>query len=147
MRGRLANNSSSSKESSGTAEDCGGSSAPGHTTCSEPEVATPDCGGSSAPSHAACSKPEVEVPLPACEVLEAPADPNWERRSNEEWVRPFVPHGLADFECRLTTGQRDKVQWVARYFSKDPDKHPLSGEVPHKCSKQNNDAHPKEASH
>ena len=82
---------------------------------------TPDCGGSSVPGHAARSKPGV--PLPACE-FEAPADPNWEQRSNEEWVRPFVPHGSADFNYSLATGE--KGQWVAQYFPKDPSKYPLS---------------------
>ena len=73
------------------------------------------------PGHAARSKPGV--PLRACE-FEAPADPNWERRSNEEWVRPFVPHGSADFNYSLATGEQG--QWVAQYFPKDPSKYPLS---------------------
>ena len=73
------------------------------------------------PGHAARSKPGV--PLRACE-FEAPADPNWEQRSNEEWVRPFVPHGSADFNYSLATGE--KGQWVAQYFPKDPSKYPLS---------------------
>ena len=130
LRAGLAKTSSSSKESNGTAPDCGGSSTPGQAVPSEPEVATPDCGGSSAHGHTACSKPEVEVPLPACEIPEAPADPNWKRRCNEEWVRPFLPHGLADFDCHLETGVEGEIEWVARYSPKDPDKHPLSGEVP-----------------
>ena len=130
LRAGLAKTSSSSTESSGTAPDCGGSSAPGHAECSQLEVATPDCGSSSAPGHSACSKPEVEVPLPACEIPEAPADPNWKRRRNEKSVRPFLPHGLADFDCHLETGVEGEIEWVARYSPKDPDKHPLSGEVP-----------------
>ena len=81
------------------------------------------------PGHTAHSKPGV--PLHACEC-EAPAHPNWERRSNEEWLRPFVPHGLADFTYSLTRRWEGHIQWVARYFPKDPDKHPLSGEVPQK---------------
>ena len=130
MRAGLAKTSSNSTESSGTAPDCRGSSTPGHAECSQLEVDAPDCGSSSAPGHSACSKPEVEVPLPACEIPEAPADPNWKRRRNEEWVRPFLPHGLADFDCHLGTGVEGQIEWVARYSLKDPDKHPLSGEVP-----------------
>ena len=71
------------------------------------------------PGHTTRSEPGV--PLPACE-FEAPADPNWERRSNEEWVQPFVPHGSADFIYSLTTGKAGHIQWVAQYHPKDPDK-------------------------
>ena len=66
---------------------------PGQAAHIKPEVATSDCGGSSAPGQSACSKPEVEVPLPACEIPEAIADSNWEQRSNEDLrCRLFTEH-------------------------------------------------------
>jgi hypothetical protein len=83
------------------------------------------------------SAPEPAVPLPAPEPEVAPgaADPFWERRSNQPWVRPFVPNVGADFTASLSTGAKDQVQWVARYFPKNPDQYPLPDDVEDKVSK------------
>ena len=45
-----------------------------------------------------------------------------QRRSDKLWVAPFVPETSLE-TCRLTTGHREAVEWVARYYADAPDAH------------------------
>lgn len=40
----------------------------------------------------------------------------YKKRSDLAWVRPLVPEINEDVPCSLSTGKREELQWVARYY-------------------------------